>query len=640
MITDTTDGREPSSARLAVPNTKPRRPSTAAQNHTLWSLTRGQRLRYGAAILAMAIANLFVFAVPLISRSVIDDTLGTTGRVGWIDRLSAEIFGEASTALTLLVAAGLTILLTLCAGFFTYLRGRWTAISSESIVRRLRDHLYDHLGKLPCSYHDRADTGDLVQRCTSDVETIRVFLAAHVVTIGRAILLLLTVLPIMAWLDARLAVVAVAVFPIVILFAFYFFQRIKSLFQLVDQAEGQMTTVLQENLTGIRVVRAFARQEHECTKFAAKNKLFRDHNHRLIRLLGVYWATSDFLCEAQLGMVLAGGAYWMTQGELTAGDLFAFLTFEMIIIWPVRHMGRVLADLGKASVSLGRVREILSEPEESNLTPSASSRSSLVRGAGRLKVSHLRFAYDDGENVLDDVSFDLDRGETLALLGPPGAGKSTLIHLLLRLYDADRGMVYLDGCDVLDLPRSFVRSQFAVVLQEPFLYSRTIAANIRVANQEAHHSEIEEVASTADMHTAITNFDYRYDTIVGERGVTLSGGQRQRIALARALLKHAPILILDDAFSAVDTNTEAEILKALSDRRGLRTTIVIAHRLSTVRHADHVLFLDQGRVVQSGTHAQLIETTGAYRRLWEIQTTIEKELKSSPPSDAASEVPS
>lgn len=591
---------------------------------TLWGLTRGHRLRYSAAILAMGVSHVFLFGVPLVTRTAIDGIVEggafeATSRVG---RVLVGLAGSPSPRHVLPAAAAVIVALTLAGGCFLYLRGRGSAIASEAIVRDLRARIYSHLERLTCRYHDRADTGDLVQRATSDVETVRVFLSGQVVEIGRTILMFVIVLPILLALDPWMTLVSIALFPVILGFALVFFGKVQRLFLETDEAEGEMTSVLQENLTGIRVVRAFARQEYECDKFAVANARFRDTNDRLIRLLATYWSTSDMLCFSQIGLALGVGSWWLLDGRMTVGTLFAFLTYQAMVIWPVRHLGRVLTDTGKALVALGRIGEILDVEEEA--AHDVVSAADTDRARGELVVEHLTFRHLD-ELVLDDISFRLEEGGTIALVGPPGSGKSTLVHLLLRLYDYEEGSIRLDGRELSSLERSWTRAQVGAVLQEPFLYSKTIGANVKLGRTEADLEEVVEAATAADIHGSISGFEAGYDTLVGERGVTLSGGQRQRLSIARALLKDPPLLVLDDALSAVDTRTEARILEALRARSGRHGTIIISHRLSSVAHADRILVLEDGRIVQEGAHDELVRQPGAYRRLWEIQGALETE---------------
>ncbi len=588
---------------------------------TLWQLTDNQRARYGAAIVVLALAHGFLFGIPLVIRFAIDGVLGGSEFAGerWADLLRSWLDADTGAVELLWLCAAAIALLTVVAGLFQYLKGRWAAQASEAITKRTREVLYDHLQHLPCAYFDQADTGDLVQRCTSDVETIRNFLALQVLEIAQVGIMLVLLFPILATLDWSMAIVSVVLFPFIIAFAVVYFRRIGRLFLLVDQAEAGMTTVLQENLTGIRVVRAFARQEFENQKFSEKNALFRDRTNALISALGSYWSKSDLLCMTQTGITLLAGAWWVVAGTLSVGTLVAFMTYQAMVIWPVRQLGRVLTESSKAVVALGRLREILDQPAEE------SEQGRELGLEGRIEFENVSFSFDSRE-VLREVSFVVEAGETLALVGPPGCGKSTIVQLLLRLYDYQQGSIRLDGQELADLNRKQVRSQVGFVMQEPFLYSRSIAANLRIGHFHAAHHELVSSAREASIHDPILGFAQGYDTLVGERGVTLSGGQRQRIAIARALLLDPAILVLDDALSAIDTGTERRILESLKKRHGRHTTIVIAHRLSSVRHADRVLVLDEGRIVQDGTHHQLAASPGPYRRLWQLQSHLETDI--------------
>ncbi|HEX7082441.1 MAG TPA: ABC transporter ATP-binding protein [Gammaproteobacteria bacterium] len=597
---------------------------TSIRHDSLWSVTRGRRARYLGAIVAMALSNVFMFGAPLAAKYAIDVVVERDLRAAetWAAPALRALGGEDPFTAYLWLSALAILLLTAAGGAFHYLRGRLSATASESIARTLREALYARLHHLRADFYDEADTGDLVQRCSSDVETLRVFLSVDVVEIGRAVLLVLSVAPILLWLDPGLAAVSLALMPLLTVSAFVFFNKVKRAFEVTDAAEGEMTAVLQENLTGIRVVRAFARQDFEIEKFARKNAAFRDHNRRLIELMGIYWAAAELFALTQVGLVLFAGAFWIADGRITVGTLFAFLTYEAMIIWPVRQLGRVLTDAGKAVVSLKRVNEILTAPEETR-DPAREGE----RADGEIRFEHVTFGYDASRPVIEDLSVHIRAGETLAIVGAPGAGKSTLIRLLLRLYEPQRGRISIDGRDIRTASRQWLRRQIGVVPQDPFLYSRTVEANLRVGRSDARHDQLERAARDASIHDSIVAFAEGYRTLVGERGATLSGGQRQRLALARALLKDPAVLILDDSLSAVDTGTESRILGALRRRKGRHTTILIAHRLSSVMHADRIMVLERGRCVQLGDHATLSRVAGPYKRLCEIQSDLDAEIR-------------
>jgi ATP-binding cassette subfamily B protein len=571
----------------------------------LWSLTDGQRFRYAAAIVAMSIGTVFLLMVPYVLESA-------------LDALSHK---DVNLSRTIIPAAFAIVGFNILHGIFTYLRGRWSAQASEGIVRRLRHELYSHLDHLPAAYHDRADTGDLVQRCSSDVETLRVFLAAQVVEIARVALFLLIATPMMLLQNLRMSALSLAMVPPLLVFAVLFFRKIRHLFERVDESDGRLTTLLQENLTGIRVVRAFARQEFEIERFHARNGELRDLEYRLFIALSNYWTLSDVLIFVQLGLVLIGGGYMALAGSISVGTWVFFFWLVRTIIWPVRQIGRVLVDSGKASVAIDRIQAILNEPIESQQSrpPEALT--------GDIEIRHLTFRYNDGPAALNNLSLIIRHGEAVALLGPPGSGKSTLVNLLVRLYDYQHGSIQIGGHELRDVNRAAVRGAFGVVLQDPFLYSRTVRENVALGHSAAADHEIEQSARAADIHENIVDFAEGYDTLVGERGVTLSGGQRQRVAIARALLKGPTFLVLDDSLSAVDTKTESRILGALAARKGKQTTILIAHRLSSARLADRILVLESGQLVQQGTHEELVAANGPYRRLWEIQGALEEEIE-------------
>ena len=588
--------------------------------HTIWTLLEGQRLRYVGALLSLIVAAMLLYAVPIVPQIVFDGVLSTEARdASWPERVGLSLMGGKEYVSTRLWIPALCVIgLTLLAALATYFRGRWVAIAAEDVIRRLRDRLHDHLNRLSCRWYDQAETGDVLQRCTSDVDTLRNFMALQVIEIGRAIAMLLIPLPLMFMMDVPMAIASVVLVPFIVLSAFFFFGRVKSIFREKDEAEGRLTACVNENLHGIRVVRAFARQDFERDKFRVRNDEHRRLDYRLYTVLAWFWSSSDLICFTQKAIVFILGAYWVATDALEIGTYYFFIAAVSLYVWPVRMLGRLLSELGKAVVAVDRIHEILETPTESvtgtNAPPS---------GGGAIEFKGVTFSHEKSSPVLSDITFTARAGQTLAIVAPSGGGKSTIINLLLRLYDCDQGQVHVDGVDITTLDRSLHRARMAVVMQDPFLYSRSIRDNIALARRDSTDEELQVASRVACIHSSILEFDQGYDTVVGEKGVTLSGGQRQRVAIARALLQRPDILVLDDALSAVDTRTERLILEALRDRRGSQTTIVIAHRLSTLMQADQVIVLEHGCIVQRGTHATLVEEVGMYRRLWDIQTTIE-----------------
>jgi ATP-binding cassette subfamily B protein len=568
----------------------------------------GFRFIYIAANLAIGVAALSRSAFAYLIRYLVDDVIGAPG----------------GRALLPWVALGF-IGLALLQGAFTFLSGKLAARTAEGVVLRLRNYLYDHLQRLSFAYHDSTPTGELIQRSSSDVDAVYRFFNEQAIGAGRIILLFIVNFTAVMMLNVRLALLSVVLIPFVVVVSFYFFKRISVAYERFQEQDARVSTTLQENLTAVRVVKAFARQEFERNKFEVENVEKYRLGKRLLRMHALFWPVTDIVCAAQMIGGFTIGALMAINGTISVGTYVAYAGLVVWIIWPIRNLGRLIVQMSSGLVSFGRVSELLRQVREpldvGEVNPTGNVR-------GHIVFDQVGFAYEGSEEVLQEITFTVKRGQVVALLGFTGSGKTSLVRLLPRFYDYTSGQILLDGIELRSYSRAYLRSQIGIVEQEPFLFSRTIRENITYGvGRQVSDEEVFEAARAAAIHDVVQSFPEGYNTLVGERGVTLSGGQKQRVAVARTLLRNPRILILDDATSSVDTETEAAIRGAMERLMEGRTTFVIAHRIQSVMNADLIVVLDQGRIVQKGTHAELMaDPDGAYRRIYELQAQIEEEV--------------
>jgi ATP-binding cassette subfamily B protein len=574
----------------------------------LWRMMTGFRLKYLGATLSLALAATSKTFTYLLLRHFVDDVLGQ---------------GETAGAL-LLIALGF-VGLALFEGTFTFLSGRLAAQTAEGVVLRLRNYLFDHIQRLSFTYHDQTQTGELVQRSTSDVDALRRFFAVQAIGVGRIVLLFAINLAVLMNLNWKLALFSVIVVPLIVLISIFFFKRVSKAYEAYQEQEAALSSTLQENLTGVRVVKAFARQAYEQDRFETDNWEKFQRGRRLLMMHSLYWPVTDILCGLQMLAGFFVGALMAINGTITVGTYVAYAGMVIWIIWPMRNLGRLIVQMSTGMVSYGRVTEIIAEGREP-LTEGTYSPNGNLRG--KLVFKDVCFEYDSNNPVLKEISFRCEPGQAVALLGSTGSGKTSLVNLLPRFYEYTGGSLTLDGVELSAYPREYLRQQIGIVEQEPFLFSRTIRENITYGvGQDVPQADVEAAARAAAIHDVIDAFPDGYDTLVGEKGVTLSGGQKQRVVIARTLLCDPRILILDDATSSVDAETEGAIRAALEGLMRGRTTFIIAHRIQSVMIADLILVLDKGKIIQQGTHQELLAQPGIYREVYNLQTRIDVELE-------------
>ncbi len=580
----------------------------------LWRMMPDYRLAYAAANFSLGISAMAKMATYLLLRNFADTILGT----------SQPFAGTLSRTL-ILIAAGFVVL-ALFEGGFAFLSGRLAAYSAEGITRRLRNFLYDHIQRLSFAYHSKTPTGDLIERVTSDMDSVRNFFNEQAIGVGRIILLF--VINFLAILDLnwKLALASIAVVPIILVVSLWFFKKVTKAYEAYQEQEAILSTTLQENLTGVRVVKAFARQDYEIEKFEKDNQEKFLRGRKFIRMHSLFWPLSDIACGFQMLVGFVFAAYLAIHGEISIGTYPAYVGLVVWLIWPMRNLGRLVVQTSTGLVSHERLMEIVRQEREP-LTDGKIQPKGPV--AGEIIFENVSFQYEDGSSeVLKNISFHCQPGQAIALLGSTGSGKTSLVNLLPRFHDYTEGQILLDGVELKDYSREYLRKQIGIVEQEPFLFSRSISENIMYGvGRDVPQEEIEKAAKAAAVHDVILTFPDGYNTLVGEKGVTLSGGQKQRVAIARTLLKNPRILILDDSTSSVDTETEAEIRSALNRLMENRTTFIIAHRIQSVMNADLILVMDKGAIVQMGQHEGLVAQDGIYRQIYNIQTRIDEELE-------------
>ncbi len=581
-------------------------------------------------------ASLCELICPKIISYTVDTVLGDSPSTlpAFVNRLVERIGGSEYLRSHLWVIAAAVLTVALFMGLFKYVEAVWNRKGSETLVETMRNRLFAHIERLPFRWFMDHQTGDIIQRCTSDVETVKMFLSEQLTSILSTVLLIGLSLFFMYAINPVLATVALLSIPVIMGYSAIFHGKIGKGFLLCDENEGKLSAIVQENLTGVRVVRAFGREKYEVDKYEKQNNIYADSWVKLGFLMSLFWAAGDLLSAIQSMLVLILGTVFCVQGKMTVGDLIAIVSYNAMLTWPVRSLGRVISEMSKAGIAVGRIQEILDTEQEKDHSDAVDCDVS-----GPIVFDHVTFSYaqNDGEGdasaeaktILKDVSLTIPKGSTIGILGMTGSGKTTLVSLLCRLYDLPEGCgtITVSGTDIRKIKTASLRKNVGIVLQEPFLFSRTLRENIGFpfASPADQEEAIREAARAACLDETIEGFAQGYDTVVGERGVTLSGGQKQRAAIARLLTQNTPVMIFDDSLSAVDSETDARIRRALREKTAEATVILISHRIQTLMNADKILVMAGGRIVEEGDHAGLLARGGIYKKIHDIQSGLDSE---------------
>lgn len=581
------------------------------------------RAYFYLAVACMFVSVCFTYISPALVGAIVDSVIGTKpfDLPLFIVNYIESIGGREFLFNNLYICAIIYLSFVGISGVFNGLRMYCSAKLSEGIAINLRQKLHSHILKLPYQWHMETQTGDTLQRCSTDIDTVRNFIAEQMTNFVRVTSMIVVAFVLMFMINVPLAAIAFATVPISFFVSLYFFKKIRVSFRLTEEAEGALSSATQEAFQGVRVVKAFGMERYTKDHFTKLNKAYSDLWIKLGKLFAVHWSFGDAMRQFQIGIVIVFGVIFVVRGEMTAGTFVSFMMYIRAVTRPTRMLARIIADMGKAGVSIERIREILDLPEESRQPNEVET-----QVKGDIVFDNVSFGYQDGK-VLENLSFTIKEGETFAILGGTGSGKSTITYLLTRLYDAQSGTITIGGKDIRNFEKTQLRKSMGLILQEPFLFSKTIMENLRMLDKDISEREIFEATGIAAVHTSILDFPQGYDTMLGERGVTLSGGQKQRVAIARTLSSNPPVLIFDDSLSAVDTETDAHIRSALKTKNIKTTTIIISHRATTLMEADRIMVLNNGRVAQIGTHEELLKQEGIYGRIWNIQSRLEDEIQ-------------
>ncbi len=576
------------------------------------------------AILALSILLQWLYSyLPLfIQYSFATLGYGDINKVA-LPKFLTDLFKTGDTTLNIILMVSLSmVLLQAIRSVLRFIDNYMQGALAQYIGHRLRTKLYKHICNLSFSYHKNSDVGDLIQRSTSDIDQVSNFVAQQVpnfigifVTVGIGAYQV-------GKISTTLMLISLIIVPITAISSIVYFRYCNKKFDEIEVVESNMTTIIQENVNSARVVRAFSNEKYEFEKMDKANKEFTHKNEKFNSVMAAFWGISDFTVFLQYALTIFTGIMLAKDGILGGADIIAAMLLMDMLIWPMRGLGRTVASFGKANVAAKRINELFEQKSEFEINGDKKPKIT-----GDIEFQNVSFKFDDtNKSLLNDISFKIKAGQTVALVGKTGSGKSTICNILVRFLNYNSGHVLINGVELNQIEKKYLRKNVKYVLQDPFLFSRTVYENIAISNPNISENKVISAAKEAAIHNEVTKFDKGYKTIVGEKGTTLSGGQKQRVAIARMLIDEAPVIIFDDSLSALDTETDVLIRKALKVKDSNQTMIIITHRTTTAKEADLILVLDDGKIAQAGTHDELKDKPGLYKELWGIQGELEREF--------------
>ncbi len=580
-----------------------------------WKILKNNRLTYFLSMISTIFIQIFSGLTPIVIMITVDSIIGDKEyKYDILEKAVNLIGGRDFLRSHIYILAFVIVILTGISCVFIFLRNYYSNVACENLIYNLKEKMYNKFLNIDIRCLNDYSTGDLIQRSSSDIETVRKLFSAQLVNAFGSIATIILVIVVMSLINFKLAMISISLCIVISFLSYVFYGKIGKIFKETDEAESQLMVFIKEALFNIRVIKAFNREDYILKLFREKNEEFNITQNKFMRTFAKFRAVNDFLTFLQLAIILVVGGYETISGRMNFGDLIAFVIYINMIIWPIRQMGQLLSDMAKASVSISRIYEVLDLPEEDYEYGIRD-----VSFSEKIEFKNVSLVINDN-TVLDNISFVINAGESLGIIGSTGSGKSMIVYLLLGLFEATSGEILIDGINIKEINKRYLREKISAIMQDSELFNMSILENVKITNDNIDDKSIFNATEVSSIHNEILNFSSKYETVVIDNGGNLSGGQKQRISIARGLLKPFEVLILDDSLSAVDMNTDLKINNALKSMDKKFTSIFISHRISTITNCDNIIVMDGGKIVESGKHNDLIMKNGIYSKINEIQS--------------------